>query len=131
MMLIVCADATHLPFKERCFDTVVSLETLEHIKDQKAFLNNIKVCLKRNGKLILSTPNKMYSSPLLPKPLNPYHTREHYLGALLKLLSCCGFKISHIYGGKKCERLRIAETYVRFFTKVLIKQAFSKTLYSR
>jgi len=121
MMLIVCADATHLPFKERCFDTVVSLETLEHIKDQKTFLNNIKVCLKRNGKLILSTPNKMYSSPLLPKPLNSYHTREHYLGTLLKLLSC-GFKISHIYGGKNVSGLELLRRMLGSLLKFLLSK---------
>jgi len=41
----VLADATHLPFR-RCFDSVVSIETLEHIKDQEAFLENIKLVLK-------------------------------------------------------------------------------------
>ncbi|OYT30786.1 MAG: hypothetical protein B6U94_05365 [Thermofilum sp. ex4484_79] len=33
----VCADAQHLPFREQCFDTVVSIETLEHIKSQRLF----------------------------------------------------------------------------------------------
>ncbi len=57
----MCADAIHLPFRKQCFDTVVSGETLEHIKDQKVFLDNIKHALKREGVLILSTPNKMYT----------------------------------------------------------------------
>ena len=122
MMLIVCADATHLPFKERCFDTVVSLETLEHIKDQRAFLYNIKVCLKRNGRLILSTPNKMYSSPLLPKPLNLYHTREHYLGTLLKLLSSCGFRIRRVYGGKNVSNLELLRRVLGSLLKFLLSK---------
>jgi len=83
MVLTVCADATHLPFRKQAFDSVVSLETLEHIRDQRAFLDNVKDSLKKSGKLILSTPNKMYTSPFLPKPLNPYHVSEFYLGPLL------------------------------------------------
>ena len=74
----VCADATHLPFRKHVFDSVVSLETLEHIRDQRAFLDNVKDSLKKGGKLILSTPNKMYTSPFIPKPLNPYHINEFY-----------------------------------------------------
>jgi 2-polyprenyl-3-methyl-5-hydroxy-6-metoxy-1,4-benzoquinol methylase len=53
----LCADATHLPFRKHVFDSVVSLETLEHIGDQGAFLDNIKDSLKEDGRLILSTPN--------------------------------------------------------------------------
>ena len=76
MMPTVCADATHLPFRKHIFDSIVSLETLEHIRDQMAFLNNIKEALKKSGKLILSTPNKMCTSPFLPKPLNPFRISD-------------------------------------------------------
>jgi 2-polyprenyl-3-methyl-5-hydroxy-6-metoxy-1,4-benzoquinol methylase len=76
IMPIVCADATHLPFRKHVFDSVVSLETLEHIGDQGAFLDNIKDSLKEGGRFILSTPNKMYTSPFLPKSLNTYHINE-------------------------------------------------------
>jgi len=86
MVLTMCADATHLPFRKQVFDSVVPLETLEHIRDQRAFLDNVKNSLKKSGKLILSTPNKMYTSPFLPKPLNPYHVSEFYLGSLLNFL---------------------------------------------
>jgi len=119
MMLIVCADATHLPFRRQVFDSVISLETLEHVRDQKAFLDNIRNILKKGGKLILSTPNKICTSPFLPKPLNPYHINEFYLGPLLDLLKVCGFKIKHIYGGGKVKRLeylrRILGSLLKFF----------------
>lgn len=63
----IVADATQLPFIEEYFDTVVSLETLEHIKDRDRFISNIKSSLRKGGFLILSTPNKLYSSPFIPK----------------------------------------------------------------
>jgi len=97
----LCADAAYLPFREMTFDSIVSIETLEHIKDGRALLNNIKYCLKGEGSLILSTPNKLYTSPFLRKPLNPYHKKEYYLGPLLNLLESSGFQIRNIYGGKK------------------------------
>jgi len=116
----VCADATHLPFRKQAFDSVVSLETLEHIRrDQKAFLDNIKGSLKKGGKLILSTPNKMYSSLFLPKPLNPYHTAEFYLGPLLDFLRAHDFRVDHIYGGRRVKRVeflrRIFGSLLKFF----------------
>ncbi|OYT55361.1 MAG: hypothetical protein B6U76_06240 [Desulfurococcales archaeon ex4484_217_2] len=46
----VCTDAIYLPCRKRVFDTVVSIETLEHIEDQRAFLNEIKRCLEKMWK---------------------------------------------------------------------------------
>jgi SAM-dependent methyltransferase len=115
----VCADATHLPFRKHVFDSVVSLETLEHVRDQMAFLDNVKDNLKKGGKLILSTPNKMYASPFLPKPLNPYHINEFYLGPLLNFLGAHGFRVDHIYGAGRVKKLellrRILGSLLKFF----------------
>jgi len=81
----ICADCTLLPFRGQSFNPVVSIETLEHIKNQDVFLNNIKFCLKKRSVLVLSTPSKLCISSLIPKSLNPYHTKEYYLGPLLIL----------------------------------------------
>jgi SAM-dependent methyltransferase len=130
----VRADATHLPFRKHVFDSVVSLETLEHIRDQGAFLNNIKDCLKIGGKLILSTPNKMYTSPFLPKPLNPFHVNEFYLGSLLNFLKAYSFRIEHVYGGRRVKKLellrRILGSLLKFFlSKVSLKPYLLDYLY--
>jgi len=103
----VCADATHLPFRKQAFNCVVSLETLEHIRDQRVFLDNIKGSLKKGGRLILSTPNKLYASPFLPKPLNPFHVKEFYLGPLLNFLGQYGFRADYVYGGRRVGRLEL------------------------
>lgn len=110
------ADATQLPFREESFDTVVSLETLEHIKDQERFIQNIRSSLRKGGYLILSTPNKLYTSPLLPKPLNPYHEREYYLGELITYLSLHGFKVLGIYG---CGRVTWPRLVMRIFSSIM------------
>jgi len=45
-------------FADGTFDTVVSFETIEHIDEPLAFLKNIERVLKKDGILIISTPNK-------------------------------------------------------------------------
>ena len=132
----VCADATRLPFRKHAFDSVVSLETLEHIRDPKLFLDNVKDSLKKGGKLILSTPNKMCTSPFLPKPLNPYHVNEFYLGPLLNFIRLHGFNIDQIYGGRTVKRLellrRILGSLLKFFlSKVSLKPYLLDDLYTQ
>lgn len=46
-----------LPFKSSTFDYVISVETIEHLKNPWYFLDEIHRVLKNNGKLILTTPN--------------------------------------------------------------------------
>lgn len=53
------ADATDLPFPDRCFDSVVSWEVIEHIPvntESKMFSEVCRV-LKPGGRFYLSTPN--------------------------------------------------------------------------
>lgn len=116
----VQADATSFPFKEEVFDTVVSLETLEHIRNQDKFIRNIRTCLKDGGVLILSTPNKFWSSPFLPNPLNLYHQREFYLGELLLLLKSHSFRIEQVWGGGKMGQSGIFRRILGSFLKYLL-----------
>ena len=133
--LCVCADATHLPFREQCFDSVISIETIEHIRNQEAFLKDIKSCLKQGGTLLLTTPNKLYTSSFLPNPLNPYHINEYYLGPLLIFLKSHGFEARRIYGGRKATRLefirRLLGSFLKFsLGKLLLKPHFIDDIYS-
>lgn len=51
-------DATdsRLPEKIGRFDTILSFETIEHVRDEKQFLANMHEMLKPGGTLVLSTP---------------------------------------------------------------------------
>jgi SAM-dependent methyltransferase len=53
------ADACHLPFSDRCFDTVVAADFMEHVtlKDKDAILKEIKRVLRINGTVVIFTPN--------------------------------------------------------------------------
>jgi len=49
------------------FDIVVCLETLEHVKDWRRAINNLKWVLKREGLLLVSTPSIGYPYHKAPK----------------------------------------------------------------
>jgi SAM-dependent methyltransferase len=52
----VNGDGQFLPFPDNLFDTVISIDVLEHVADSSKFISEIYRVLKPNGKVILSTP---------------------------------------------------------------------------
>jgi len=54
------ADAEHLPFDEKFFDSVFILDVLEHIKDYEKVINEIHRVLKPNGICIISGPTESW-----------------------------------------------------------------------
>jgi 2-polyprenyl-3-methyl-5-hydroxy-6-metoxy-1,4-benzoquinol methylase len=54
----VLDDITRTNLPPESFDLVLCSEVIEHLQDPEAALRNIKLILKKNGLLILSTPNK-------------------------------------------------------------------------
>lgn len=68
-------DAHTLPFPDASFDVVVSFETLEHLRDQVAFLAEVKRVMRPDGVVIISTPDRaVYSAP--GQQPNRYHVLE-------------------------------------------------------
>ena len=71
------------PFKEipdNSFDRVISFQVIEHIKDDEAFLIEIKRVLKPGGLAIVTTPNINFTLTR-----NPWHQREYQCDELKKL----------------------------------------------
>ena len=71
------------PFKNiasNTYDTVVSFQVIEHIEDDKLFLEEIYRVLKPGGKAIISTPNIRHTLSR-----NPWHIREYTSKELIKL----------------------------------------------
>ncbi|MDR0613451.1 MAG: class I SAM-dependent methyltransferase [Dysgonamonadaceae bacterium] len=63
------------PFKEiadSAFDFVISFQVIEHIKNDKYFLEEVIRILKPAGKFIVTTPNRLTSLTR-----NPFHVREY------------------------------------------------------
>ncbi len=81
-----CADCTALPFENAAFDVVVSFETIEHITQQEAFLQEVHRVLKPGGCLLISSPNKAEYSDAQGFN-NEYHVKELYADELQALLA--------------------------------------------
>jgi len=73
------------PFKninDNSFDTLISFQVIEHIKNDKLFIEEIYRILKPGGKALISTPNiKMTLTR------NPWHVREYTSEELKELVS--------------------------------------------
>ena len=70
-------NADNIPLPDNSIDVVVSYETIEHLNEitQKKFLSEIKRVLKKEGLLIVSTPDRMnYSDRYSHK--NEFHLKE-------------------------------------------------------
>jgi SAM-dependent methyltransferase len=84
------ADAGALPFPSTTADLYISLETIEHLNDDRAFLNEVVRVLKPDGLFICSTPNRNITNPghsISEPPWNPFHVREYDGKEFLTLLS--------------------------------------------
>jgi SAM-dependent methyltransferase len=53
---LLCADAMRLPFEVGTFDTIVSMDVLEHIPDDALALREFYRVLKPGGRVILTVP---------------------------------------------------------------------------
>lgn len=70
----IAADARAIPLPEQSVDVVVSFETLEHVREPSAFLDEIVRVLAPQGTAIISTPNRdVYSAG---GSRNPFHCSE-------------------------------------------------------
>jgi spore coat polysaccharide biosynthesis protein SpsF (cytidylyltransferase family) len=90
-------DATNLTFKNNHFDTVLSMETIEHIPLDKvsSYLKGVKRVIKDNGLFICTTPQNLMGNV----PVVPWHVKEYSLEEFKKLLSS-EFEVIKTYGSK-------------------------------
>ncbi|MBL7930668.1 MAG: class I SAM-dependent methyltransferase, partial [Bacteroidia bacterium] len=117
------ADATKLPFPDEHYDAVVSFETIEHTRQYLEVLQEFKRVVKKNGIILISTPNILVNSPD-GVVRNPYHTQEWNYRELNDLLLAT-YPSVKIYG----------QSYSRYNGKSGIKNKLAKltenTLYLR
>lgn len=75
-------------FEDNSFDVVLSFQVIEHIKDDKLFLEEIRRVLKPGGKAYITTPNIRMSLSR-----NPWHIREYTPEALSSLAASIFSKV--------------------------------------
>ncbi len=69
-------DTQAMAFRSQIFDSIVSIEVIEHIPDPEAYLAEARRLLIPGGCFLLSTPNRLQSSPTKGS-LWPEHVREY------------------------------------------------------
>jgi len=65
------------------FDAICALEVIEHVVDDKQFVEGLALRVKPGGKVIMSTPYAAISQG----PRSPYHVREYMTEAFIDLVS--------------------------------------------
>jgi 2-polyprenyl-3-methyl-5-hydroxy-6-metoxy-1,4-benzoquinol methylase len=80
-------------FKNGSYDMIVSFETLEHLDKRQQFLENTRSMLNEHGILIMSTPNKLITSPMkTPQEIrNTYHMYEYLEEEFVSALQKAGY----------------------------------------
>ena len=84
-------DLAEAEVPEKKFNCIISLNVLEHIKDDKTAVMNIVRLLKPKGVLILELPAGSSLYDVFDKQLRHYRRYDMY--SLVKLLESCGLEI--------------------------------------
>lgn len=79
------------------FDIIIASEVIEHLVDDKKFIENCSKLLDKNGALLITTPSK--NAPLFKLGLlksfdrRVGHIRRYEMAELKKIINLAGFKI--------------------------------------
>ena len=86
---LLAGDTTALPFPTGGFDIYASFETIEHVRDDHAYVREARRVVAEGGLFLCSTPNRRLVNPansLSDTPFNRYHVREYAAHELQQLL---------------------------------------------
>lgn len=86
----LCGDATRLPVARAAVDVFVSFETIEHVRDDAAFVREARRVVRDGGTFICSTPNRAMTNPgtsIASRPFNRFHLREYTQPELASVLA--------------------------------------------
>lgn len=90
--------AEQIPFENERFDSVMAGELIEHLHDPESFVREANRVLKKNGKLVLTTPNR---KSLINRLTRAYHAPLHFslfsVPELESLLEKNGFVVEQLF----------------------------------
>jgi SAM-dependent methyltransferase len=106
---ITLGEATCTGLPDEFADVFISLETIEHIENDAAFVDEAFRVLKPGGTFICSTPNRDITNPgtsIADAPWNPYHVREYNLDEFRARIES-RFEIQGAYGQNPVRRRQV------------------------
>jgi len=124
--------------KDGEFDVVASFETIEHVPDVEAYLDEMVRILRPGGHFLVSTPDRRISSVfyrLLAHPHDKFHVREYTGQEFVRLVST-RFQIEACYGQAFVPRWLVfwpVQVFIKSFCRILGSpkaRAFKDNLYS-
>jgi SAM-dependent methyltransferase len=87
-----------LPVRTGSVDVLATLQVIEHVWNHAEFVGECRRVLRPDGRLLVTTPNRLTFSPGLDEPVNPFHTKEFTAHELVDLLTRGRFEIERVYG---------------------------------
>jgi SAM-dependent methyltransferase len=100
--LVKPVDIEPLPFLSGTFDTILSFQVIEHIRNVSPYLAEIVRVLKPGGFLLIATPDRTSRLFRFQKPWNRWHVKEYDRNGLCRILMS-SFRTVDIFemGGRK------------------------------
>lgn len=108
---VIKYDGKRLPFKDNCFDIVISIDVIEHASNPTLMLEEIRRVLEKDGILHITTANKLW-------PIEP-HFRLPFLSYLPNFLADWYVKITG--RGDSYQKIKLP-TYCQFLK--MVEQSF-------
>ena len=116
----VLYDGLKLPFKEECFDSVFTVNTIYFWKNPQDFLAEIYRVLKPNGKLLITMADKTFMEKL---PFTKYIFTLYETTEVEKLAKDAGFKIAETKENTDEVRSKVGDLVTRkFYTLTFTKK---------
>ena len=105
----------------KMYDLITCYETIEHVENYETAIQNLYSLLKTGGNLLISSPNRIVTSPncntLEDKPSNEFHTQEFVPEELISILNKNGFiaQRADLYGQR--QRRKVYRN--RYYRKII------------
>lgn len=121
----ICGDAENLPFRSSLFDCMFLIEVVEHTSRKKEVFKELERILKKDGRIIVTTPNKecvplkihnMIQHPFflarlvgnkLPAAVNEYISENE----LSKMLRETGFQVKGLFSYFRTIGLNVGKVF--------------------
>ncbi len=89
--------------REGGFDTVICLNVIEHVDDDRAALRNIRSALAEGGRAVVLVPSGRWNMGTLDEVLG--HRRRYAAPELRRLAAECGFEVKALLGFNRVSSL--------------------------